>query len=84
MDQFMQQCERYTLPPDYQSSYRKNYSCEAVLIKLVNDILWCMENKEILTLVTIDLSAAFDKVDHNLLLEVLEHQFGAIEKSLIG
>ena len=69
MHQVVQKCEGYTLLPDYQSAY-KNYSYETVLIKLVNDILWCMENKNILTLVTIDLSIAFDTVDHNILLEV--------------
>ena len=68
MDKIMQQCDRYTLLPDYESAHRKNYSCETVLIKLVNDILWCMENREILTLVTIDLLAAFDTVDCNILL----------------
>ena len=65
MDQFMQHCERYTLLQDYQSAYRENYSCETVLIGLVNDILLCMDNKAIPTLVTTDLSAAFDKVDHS-------------------
>ena len=52
-----------------------------VLIKLVNEFLWCMENKEILSLVTIDFSATYVTVDHNILLEVSEHQFGAIETS---
>ena len=40
-----------------------NFSCETVLLKLVNDILWAMENKEVLTVVFMDLSSAFDIVD---------------------
>ena len=58
------------------SAYRKKFSCETVLLKLVNDILWAMENKEVSTVVSMDLSAAFDIVDHDILLEVLEKQYG--------
>ena len=75
----MQHCERYTYYQTTNLPIENNYSCETVLIKVANDCLWCMENKEVLTLVTVDLSAAFDTVDHDILLEVLEHQFGARE-----
>ena len=62
LNQIMKHCD--SLMPDYQSAYRKFYSCETVLVKLVNDILWAMEHQKILSLVCIDLSAAFDMVDH--------------------
>ena len=45
------------------------------LVKLVNDILWGMENL-VTAVVTLDLSAAFNTVDHDILLHVLEKQFG--------
>ena len=61
--------------PDYQSAYRKFYSCETVLVKLVNDILWAMEHQKILPLVYIDLSAAFDMVDHEILEQVLKNEY---------
>ena len=38
LNQIMKHCD--SLMPDYQSAYRKFYSCETVLVKLVNDILW--------------------------------------------
>ena len=41
------------------------------LVKLVNDILWNMENQLVTAIVILDLSAAFDAVDHDILLEVL-------------
>ena len=66
----------------YQSAYRKNYSCETSVIKVVNDILWNMENGKITALVTIDLSAAFDTVDHEILLAVLDKMYGIKEKAL--
>ena len=42
LNQIMKHCDN--LMPDYQSAYRKFYSCETVLVKLVNDILWAMEH----------------------------------------
>ena len=62
--------------PDYQSAYRENYSCETALIKIVDDILWSMENGEVTALMALDLSAAFDTVDHEVLLRVLQKRFG--------
>ena len=61
--------------PDYQSAYRKFYSCETILVKITNDILWDMEHQEILSLVCIDLSAAFNMVDHEILEQVLQNQY---------
>ena len=45
------------------------------LVKLVDD-LWAMEEQLVTAVVILDLSAAFDTVDHDLLLEVLEKRFG--------
>ena len=70
------------LLPDYQSAYRKNYSTETSLIKLINDILWAMERQEVTALTALDLSAVFDTVDHEILIEVLEHQFGITNLAL--
>ena len=71
LDQLMMQCD--SLMPDYQSTYRKFYSCETVLVKITKDILWAMEHQKILRLVCIDLLAAFNTVDHEILLQVLQN-----------
>ena len=76
LNQFITHCNKHSLLPDYQSAYHEHYSCETALIKLTNDILWSMENGKVSAVMMIGLSAAFDTVDHNLLLEVLEKCFG--------
>ena len=76
LNQFTQYCEDYHLLPDYQSAYRKFHSCKTSLIKLVNDLLWAMEKQEVTAMTILNLSAAFDMVYHDLLLEVLNKRFG--------
>ena len=80
--QFNQHCTDNTLLPNYQSAYRANYSCETALVVLVNDILWGMEKQKITALTAIDLSAAFNTIDHDILLEVLQMKFSFTGQAL--
>ena len=73
---FNKHCDDYDLLPENQSTYRKHYSCETILLRMTNDILWNMENKLVTAVTLLDLSAAFDTVDHDILLEVLHNKFG--------
>ena len=72
LKQLMQHCERYDLLPDFQSKYRSYYSIETSLKEMVNDILWGMQEQEITMVIILDLSTAFDTVDHDVLLVILE------------
>ena len=76
LQQFTEHCDKNLLMPDYQSAYRKNFSCETAVIKIVNDVLCNMESQKLTALAAIDLSAAFDTVDHHVLLKVLQFRFG--------
>ena len=58
----------------------KNFSCETSLIQLKNDTLCGMENKNITAAIILDLWAAFNTVDQNLLLEILDKKFGIKDK----
>ncbi|KAK2152118.1 hypothetical protein LSH36_339g03026 [Paralvinella palmiformis] len=49
---------------DYTSVYSANYSCETALISVGDDILWAMEDKKVTVFAAIDLSEAFDTVEH--------------------
>lgn len=70
-----QQLEEYfqenNLHEIYQSGYKKLHSVETVLLKITNDIYLSKENKKYTALCLIDLSAAFDTIDHTILLEIL-------------
>ena len=69
----------FQMPPNYRElSYREHHSTETVLLKVQNDILLSMDRQEVTLLVLIDLSAAFDTIDHGILLETLEKDFGVI------
>ena len=76
INQFTAHCDTSKLLPGYQSAYSRNYSCETALIKITNDCLWAMENQMVTAVVVISLSATFNKVNHEILLEVLNMKFG--------
>ena len=52
---------------------------ETALLKVQNDILMSMDNTELTLLVLLDLSAAFDTIEHSVLLNILQLDFGASE-----
>jgi hypothetical protein len=57
----------------YQSAYQPHHSTETALLRVQNDILTSIDNKEVTLLVLLDLSAAFDTVDHTILLNRLKN-----------
>ena len=56
---------------DYQSAYRKLHSIETALLKIHNDILSSMDDGRVTILTLLALSAAFDTIDHTILLSRL-------------
>ena len=65
-----------------QSAYKQNESTESALLKVKNDILLNMEARKVTLLVLLDLSAAFDTVRHDTLLNRLKSRFGVDGKAL--
>ena len=59
-----------------QSGYKPNHSCESLLLRVINDALVSMDKGLCTVLVLLDLSAAFDTVDHEVLLDILYYEIG--------
>ena len=60
----------------FQSAYRKFHSTETALLRIQNDLLLAMNRQHVSALVLLDLSAAFDTIDHTILLNRLKSTFG--------
>ena len=53
----------------FQSAYKPNHSCETAMLRIKSDILNALDRKMIAYLVLLNLSAAFDTIDINILLD---------------
>ena len=62
--------------PTIQSAYWKDNGTETALLQITNDILQAIDKHEDTILVLLDLSAAFNKIDHQVLLNRLHQRFG--------
>jgi hypothetical protein len=57
----------------FQSAYRKGHSTETALLRVQNDVICAIGQQKVVLLVLLDLSAAFDTMDHSRLLNTLQH-----------
>ena len=70
------------LQEQMQLAYRQNHSTETALLKVHSDILSAVDNGCVVLLVLLDLTAAFDTIDHGILLSRLRHRFGVTGATL--
>lgn len=61
---------------EVQSGYRPHHSCETLLVRMCDDINNMIQADNIVIVVLLDLSAAFDTIDHAVLLEKLLKDYG--------
>ena len=67
---------RHDLNNSYQSAYKPGQSTETALLSIKNDIHLSLSRGEATALVLLDLLAAFDTIDHSILLGSLLDWFG--------
>ena len=73
-DQVHLHLSEHDLYPLLQSAYGRGHSTETA--KIHNGLLMAMIRQEAVLLVLLDLSAAFDTVEHSMLLSLLSTNFG--------
>ncbi len=79
--QLVNHCNENAPLPVNRSAYRQLHSTETALLKAQNDILINMDNEEVTLLVMLDMSAAFDTIDHNILIDILKNDFGVVDSA---
>uniref|UniRef100_A0A8C6M2E0 Reverse transcriptase domain-containing protein n=1 Tax=Nothobranchius furzeri TaxID=105023 RepID=A0A8C6M2E0_NOTFU len=71
--QLQSHLEANNLFEKFQSGFRSCHSMETALVRVTNDLLMSADAGFPLLLILLDLSSAFDTVDHNILLHRLHH-----------
>ena len=68
--------EKNSLDEIFQSAYKNKHSTETALLKVKDDISRALDDNQAAFLIMLDLSAAFDTIDHDILFKRFEHDFG--------
>jgi hypothetical protein len=74
--QIVKHLDTHRLYDPFQSAYRGGHSIETVLLKIKSDVNAALDQGQGTILVQLDLSAAFDTIDHAILLDRLENYCG--------
>ena len=75
MSQLLDHLNTNELWPRFQSAYCACHSTETALFKVLNDLLTASNDSQVSLLTLLDLSAAFDIIDHDILLHRLQPIF---------
>ena len=67
--------ETRKLIPDHQFGFRNKHSTIEQMHRLINEIIVALENKEYCTALFMDIEKAFDKINHESLLQAIRKQF---------
>ena len=59
----------------YQSAYKTKHSTETALLQVQNDIVHALDTNHAVFLIMLDLSAAFDTIDYDILYHRLQHDY---------
>ena len=82
MNQLISRVNTSNTSNQYQPAYRKFHSTEIAVLKIHNHILASMDAGRVTALTLLDLSSAFDTIDHTILLRRVDDWFGVTGKAL--
>ena len=75
-DHLKEYLDKHSLLYKRQPGFRNNHSCESALTAIVDDWISAIDNNELVGTILLDLSKAFNLVDHSILLYKLKcYQF---------
>src|SRR6218665_1853565 len=80
--QLIMYLEENSLLPAQQFGFRKYHSTESLLTRILADMFLAVDKGHVTLLALFDVAAAFDTVDHGILLERLETSFGVVGRPL--
>ena len=64
------------LHEEYQSAYKTLHSTETAMLRVKHDIAGALDRNHAMMFVMLDLSAAFDTIDHAHLFKLLQDEYG--------
>lgn len=75
VDRLLSHIEQLNLHEKFQSAYQSHHSTETALLRVQDDISGALDRNRGVMLAMIDLSAAFDTVDHSKFITLLEDKY---------
>lgn len=75
-DQLQSHLACYDLYEKFQSGFKPKHSTETALLRVFNDLILTVDSGDSAALLLLDMSSAFDTVDHEVLLSCLETTIG--------
>ena len=75
--------EENDLFSERQSAYCKHHSTETALVRISSDILQAVDTHGEVILVLLDLTTAFDTIEHSVLLQRLKNRYGISATALV-
>ena len=74
--------KEHNLLPDYLAAYFSGYSAQSLVLSFISQVLNNMDSQKLTLAVAINLSAAFDLEDHEILVSVLRNKYGVCDMAV--